>query len=170
MLKSACLAVLALMFATSALAADTPPSAESIKQLLTITDARKLTDGMMIQVDGMMKNAMQQALHGRSITAKQQKAINDMQAKTAALLKQELNWGSLEPMYIGLYRDSFTQDEINGMLAFYRTPAGQAVIKKMPVLMRNTMVEMQKRMAGLMPKLQQIEQETLAELKTQPGK
>lgn len=169
MFKPVYIAILAVMFASSAFAADTRPSAESIKQLLAVTEARKLVDGMMGQMDGMMKNAMQQALRGHSITPKQQKVIDGMQAKTVALLKQELDWRSLEPMYIRLYRDSFTQDEVNGMLAFYRTPAGQAVIRKMPVLMRNTMVEMQQRIAVLMPKLQKIEKETLAEIKAPPG-
>lgn len=153
-----------------ALAADSKPSEQSIKQLLAVTETHKLLDGMMNQIDGMMENSMRQALQGKSLAPDQQKAFDNMRAKSVALLKQELSWDSLEPFYIRMYRDSFTQEEINGMLAFYKTPSGQAVIKKMPAVMQGAMVEMQKRMGTLMPKLQQIQKETLAELKAEPAK
>jgi hypothetical protein len=119
------------------------------------------------QMDEMMKNAMQQALQGQTVTPKQQKVIDDMQTKTVAVLKEELNWESLEPLYIQIYSESFSQEEIDGMLTFYETPAGQALIKKMPVVMQKSMVEMQKRMGTLMQKLQKIQQDALSELKTQ---
>ena len=118
-------------------------------------------------MDEMMKNAMQQALQGQTVTPKQQKIIDDMQTKTVAVLKEELNWESLEPLYIQIYSESFSQEEIDGMLAFYETPAGQALIKKMPVVMQKSMVEMQKRMGTLMQKLQKIQQDALGELKKQ---
>jgi hypothetical protein len=159
------LACLAVIFTLPAFAVDSRPSDASIRQLLAITQARKLVDGIMAQMDGMMKNTMQQAMHGHPVTPDQQKIIDGMQARTVALLRQELSWDNMEPMYIGLYSGIFTQEEVDGMLAFYKTPSGQAVIRKMPVLMQNTMAEVQKRMVPLMQKMQALEQETLAELK-----
>ena len=45
---------------------------------------------------------------------------------------------------------------IQGMLAFYRTPAGQAVIEKMPLVMQNTMQAVQERMGAMMPAMQKM--------------
>ena len=56
------------------------------------------------------------------------------------------------------------------MLAFYKTPTGRALIKKMPVVMQKSMTEMQKRMVPLMEKLHKIQQEALGELKNQSAK
>ena len=161
------LVLLFIFLAAPVFAAESKPSPDSIKKLLTITDSRKLVDNMTGQMDEMMKNAMQQALQGQTVTPKQQKIIDDMQGKTVAVLKEELNWESLEPLYIQIYSESFSQEEIDGMLAFYETPAGQALIKKMPVVMQKSMVEMQKRMGTLMQKLQKIQQDALGELKKQ---
>jgi hypothetical protein len=166
MLKSKKYLLLLLIFlATPAFAADTPPSEESIKRLLVVTNAKKIADDMMSQMDGGMRNAIKQALQGKTVTPDQQKVFDNMQNKIDDLLKQELNWESLEPLYIQIYRESFTQEEISGILAFYETPVGQALIKKMPIVMQKSMEDMQKRMGTLLPKLQKIQQETLAQLK-----
>lgn len=157
--------VLALVLLTPpVLAADSRPSEESIAQLLAVTEVRKLVDGMVGQFDGMVKNGVQQSLKGHPITPDQQQIIDDMQARMIALLKEEMDWGRLEALYIRIYRDSFTQEEVNGMIAFYKTPTGQAVIRKMPVVMQLSMTEMQQRMGPLVEKLRKMEQETLAEL------
>jgi hypothetical protein len=170
MLKSTYLVLLFLFLAAPVFAADSSPTEESVKHLLSITDSRKMADDMMGQMDEAMKNAMKQLPQGQAVTPEQQKILDTMQSKMDALLKQELNWQSLEPLYIQIYRESFTQEEINGMLAFYETPVGQALIKKMPTVMQKSMTEMQKRMATLIPKFQKIQQDALSELKSQAKK
>ena len=162
--------LLSIFLATHVFAVDSLPTEESIKQLLAITESRKLVDGMMNQMNGMMNDSLQQVLQGQPVTPKQQKILDNMQSKVITLLKQEYNWDYLEPLYIRIYRESFTQEEINGMLAFYKTPTGRALIKKMPVVMQKSMTEMQKRMVPLMEKLHKIQQEALGELKNQSAK
>jgi uncharacterized protein len=66
-----------------------------------------------------------------------------------------------------VYADTFTQKEIDGMTAFYASPVGHAVIQKMPLVLTNSMAEMQKRMGTLFPKVQQIAKETAEEIKAQ---
>ena len=51
------------------------------------------------------------------------------------------------------------------MLAFYGSPAGQTVIKKMPLVVQNTMTEMQKRMGPFLEKLIKMEEETIEQMK-----
>jgi hypothetical protein len=136
----------------------------SIKQLLAVTKAEKLIDSMRAQIDSMMNKSIQQALNGQAPNAKQQQVISKMKNRMVALLQGELSWEQLEPMSLRLYKESFTEEEVSGMLVFYKTPAGQAVINKMPLLMQKTMFEMQKMASGLVPKMQGIEQEFRAEM------
>jgi hypothetical protein len=51
-------------------AAGNPPSEASIKQLLETAQARKLLDSVMAQMDGFMKQAIQQATQGQKIPPK----------------------------------------------------------------------------------------------------
>src|SRR5258706_5957012 len=104
---------------TPALAADTPASEQSIRQLLTVTETRKLLDNVLGQIDSMMKGAFQQALQGRMPSPREQEIIDRMLARSAALTREEMSWEKLEPVYLRIYRDSLTQDEVDGMIAFY---------------------------------------------------
>jgi hypothetical protein len=151
-------------------AASNPPSEASIKQLLETAQARKMVDSVMVQMETFVKQAMQQATQGQQIPPKVQKDIDKRQAELMAILKEMFEWNKLEPMYLRVYQKSFTQQEVDGMIAFYKTPAGQAVINKMPVVMQNTMNEMQQMMGPMMQKIQRMQQEVVAEMKAEGQK
>jgi hypothetical protein len=153
------------LICSTAFAADTKPTPASIQELLNVSGAHKLLDSVATQVDGMTKNMMAQATQGQKPTPAQAKAFESMQAKMTALMKEELSWSKYEPIFIQIYSESFTQEEIDGIIAFYRTPGGQALVKKMPVVMQKTMQMVQQQMGPLMPKIQAIAQECQAELK-----
>ncbi len=153
-----------------AYAADNAPSEASIKQLLEVAQAHKLVDSMMAQMDSFMKNAMQQATKGQTVTPQIQKDIDKRESEMMSILKEELAWEKLEPLYMRIYQQSFTQDEVNGLVAFYKTPTGQALINKMPVVMQNTLNEMQQRMGQMMQRVQRMQQEIVAEIQAEKAK
>jgi uncharacterized protein len=82
-----------------------------------------------------------------------------------AVLGEELDWNTLEPIYADIYTQSFTQQEIDGMIAFYKSEPGQAVLAKMPIVMQKTMQAMQARMASMMPKIEKIRLDAMTQLK-----
>jgi len=164
------LLALTVSAASTAFAAGTAPSDESIRQLLVVTDARKLVEDMTTRMDAHLRSSVQQTLQGKQVTAQQQKVVDNMMEKIVAILHQELAWDSLEATYIRIYRDSFTQEEIDGILALYKTPAGQAMVKKMPIVMQRSMAELQLRMGPMMQKLRTVQLEAMVELKEQPAR
>lgn len=147
-----------------------PASEAAIKQLLELAQARKLVDSVMKQMDLLMLQTIQQATQGQQIPPKIQKDIDKRQAEVVAMLKNLLDWAKLEPMYIRIYQKTFSQQEVDGMIGFYKTPAGQAVVSKMPRAMQNTMDEMQQMMAPVMQSMQRMQQDVIAELKTENKK
>ena len=151
--------------AQGAWAAEPMASDRSIRELLSITQLAKLMDNTMSQVDKMFNGGMQQALAGRAPTPEQQKIIDAMQQKMLALMHEEMLWEKWEPTFIDIYRQSFTQKELNGMLTFYKSEAGRALIAKMPVVTQHTMEAMPKLMASFIPKVQQLMRDTQAQLK-----
>lgn len=150
--------------------AGTPPSEASIKQLLQVAQAQKLIDSVMAQMDGLMTQAIQKATQGREVPPKVQQDIDKRQAEVVGLMKELLDWTKLEPMYVRIYQKSFSQQEVDGMIAFYKTPAGQAVIGKMPAVMQNTMDEMQQMLAPAMEKIQRMQQDVVTEMKAEKKK
>lgn len=162
--------LLACLTIHPAVAAEPLASEASVRALLAVTQSEKLLDSTMGQIDAMMQRSMRQALAGQTLAADQQKIMDKMRARTIALFREDMKWETLEPMFIDIYKRSFTQKEIDGMLDFYRSEPGQAVIAKMPVVMQNTMQAMQERMAVMMPKILQLQQEAIAELKASRAK
>ena len=105
-----------------------------------------------------------------ALTPAQQKLANDFQDQLMQLLGQMVSWDELEPAYVKLYAQSFTEDEIDGMLAFYKSPAGIAMVKKTPQLMTEANQIVQQRMVALQPKLQALMQDFKAKAAAQPAK
>lgn len=158
-------AAICFFFAFAGSAFASQPSDASLNQLMAITDMKQMINGMFAQFDGMMNGFIRESLNGQQVTEPQQIAINNMKTKMVALLKNEYKWEILKPKFIQIYKDSLTQDEVNGMIEFYKTPSGQAVIKKMPVVMQQSMMVSQSMIHSLMPRIQQIQQEFIAEMK-----
>ena len=90
--------------------------------------------------------------------------FTNLKNKVVSIANSRLAWETLEPMYLRIYAESFTEDEVSGMISFYRTPIGQAAIHKMPLLMQKSMIEVQKSMAGTAPQMQKAQEEFLAEI------
>jgi len=159
---------LCLLLAAPVLANDAPPSDESIKTLLELSDARKLLEGMHGQLDAMMNRVMQQSIDqaskGKALTARQQAIIDEMKAKMTTVIDEMLSWDKLQPLYFRLYRQTFTQDDVDGITAFYRTPAGQALLQKMPLLMTNMMQEYAGMMQPMQQRIMEIARDAVREL------
>jgi hypothetical protein len=68
---------------------------------------------------------------------------------------------------ISIYVTVFSEDELKGMLAFYKSPVGQAVISKMPAVMQQSMALMQKRVPGLQEQIIKISEELDEEIKAE---
>ena len=147
-------------------AAANPPSEASIKQMIEVMQTRKLVDSMMAQMDTLMLQMMAQATQGRPIPPNVQKQIDQQRTEMMTMMKDLLAWEKLEPLYVRVYQKTFTQQEIDGMIAFYKTPIGAAMITKMPAAMQNTMEEMQSLMGPVMEKMQKVQKDVAAQMKT----
>lgn len=151
-----------LLCSTSAIAA--PASDQSIKQLFAVTQVQKMIEGMQSQMTSVIDDSVRQALRGQTPTAGEQKALENMKEGMLAIMRSELAWEKLEPTYLRLYRESFSEEEVVGMLEFYKTPAGQAVITKMPALVQQSLAEVQRTTAEMIPKMQKVKERFAAEM------
>lgn len=76
-----------------------------------------------------------------------------------------LTWSDLEPAMVKIYQDNFTQEDINGLIAFYKTPPGKTTIEKMPVVMQQSMAVGQDAMMKVMPELTEVMKGFVSELR-----
>ena len=164
------IAIVGICLVSASAFADTKPSDSSLNELLTITESQKLIDSMWPQVEGMMNNAAKQALGDTSLNENQQKVLEGANAKMAAVFKEEFSFEKMKPMMITIYKESFSQDEVDSMIKFYKSKGGQAVIKKMPLVMQSTMSNVQAQMSNIIPKIQKIQHDAFEEVKAKADK
>jgi hypothetical protein len=162
-------AVSALLFSLSLAAQAAPPTLESIERLMAISQADKLTDMARSQIRGSMKLVTDQMLQGQPVTAGEQRAIDRFTAKVNTMVNEELSTDKLRPIYVVMYRETFTQEEVDGMIAFYQSPVGQSMLAKMPRAMQGINDEMARRMGPLMDRMKQAAQEMRSELESSRG-
>jgi hypothetical protein len=131
---------------------------------MEVMQLHKNVDAMADQMDGIMKNAFQQATQGQAVPPDAQEAFDKCRADVVAVMKEQFTWEKLQPMYFRIYQKSFSQEEVNGMIAFYKTPAGQSVMGKMPLVMQNTMSETMKMLGPMMQRVKAMQQEVAAKM------
>ncbi|MGA3158059.1 MAG: DUF2059 domain-containing protein [Steroidobacteraceae bacterium] len=166
MMKAFMICALALLVSGHARAQDVPQpaSSASIKELLDLLNTRQMLDQVAVQTESLMRSSINDSLKGRQLTPDQQSKVDDLVDRTTKIVRESLNWDSMELLMEDVYQKSLSEEEIQGMITFYRSPPGQAVIAKMPLILRNTMLAVQERQKVLMAKLQQMIQETVAQL------
>jgi uncharacterized protein len=81
-----------------------------------------------------------------------------------------LDWHKLEPMYIRVYQKTFTQSEVDNLIAMYQSPGGKALLNKMPVVLQNTMNEMQPIMQPIMQRIQRMQRDVVADIQAEKKK
>src|SRR3984893_10089434 len=140
--------VLALAFGVQAQTASpaqaTPPanlsSEQSVNEMLKLMQLENLLKSALKQMnEGMekgMEASMGKATSGRDLTAAQKAEVEDFRKKFKTTMVEELSIDKITSIYAQTYRQTFTQEEVNGVIAFYKSPAGKAVTEKNPDVMR----------------------------------
>ena len=135
-----CMAVAAITFAGSAAWAAAPSDA-AIDELLEVMRLREQTSSML---DAMNQEFAQNASmfaqkSGAAEDAAVQQRMQTMQQQMGQILREEMAWEKVRPVYRQVYKESLTAEEVAGMLAFYRTPVGQSVLQKQPQITERAM-------------------------------
>jgi hypothetical protein len=144
------------------------PSDESINKMMAVMHVDKMLDQMVAQINNGMKNGidqgMQQSLLGQELNAGQKASIEKFKDQLAAMMQEELSMGKLKDVYLQAYRETLTQEEVDSISEFYSTPAGQAVVEKIPLVMQKAATLTQNRLGPMIQKMQSMQAEFIKDL------
>lgn len=153
--------ILALLASCAAFAQATrPASPASVEKLLEITEAGQMHQASVQEMTRMIDQTTRQTLP-RIPPARQAKFRQTM-AQLDAIVREEMNWEKTKPQYIRIYTETFTQQEVDDLMAFYQTPSGRSFIKKQPEVTRKTAALSQEKMNVMMERLSRVMQEIMA--------
>jgi len=89
--------------------------------------------------------------------------VSDLQDQLFVLIEQEMGWKTMEPAYIEIYARNFTEEQIDDLIAFYKTPTGQVMLAKTPDIARESMQAGIAKMTTLQPEIRRLIQDFAAQ-------
>ena len=153
-----------ILFTVPCLHADPASKRAKIQELLTLSNSEQMLNQAIDQMSAAMKAAAAQQAAKFNFTPKQQQISDDFNAKISRILAQSLSMDTIRPVIIQTYEETYTEEEIDGILGFYRSPAGKAFLAKTPQLMMRTMTLMQQQMGAVQPQIEQAAKELADEM------
>ncbi|MDD5772813.1 MAG: DUF2059 domain-containing protein [bacterium] len=108
---------------------------KTTEELIKVLKVEEMENQGFEQLKQMFMDQTDQMLMSLQDDAK----INAAKEKYIGILNKELTWTNLKSKYMELYMELFTEEEMKGIMAFYKSPAGQKFMEKTPDLMDRSM-------------------------------
>ena len=155
----------ASLHAAEPLAGATEKSVAAAKDLMAVMNVRNMLQASMQQMSQHMPDMMRQMVDGafssKKLTPEQQsraradfdKALPGMVAAMNKTLNDPKLMEELETETMAIYARNFSEDEMQQIIAFYRSPIGAKMLATMPKLMQESMMASQKVIMPRMAKM-----------------
>ncbi len=129
------------------------------EQFLNVNKVKDQVDMMYEKVEGIIISQIEAI----EIPDEREKNLLAMQKIARDLLFEGLSWDKLKEEYIQLYTDSFTEEELRGIIEFSKSSLGQKMAEKSPILMQKSMEIGREHATQVMPQVQVAIQEYMKE-------
>jgi hypothetical protein len=144
--------------------ADEASKRAKAEQLFTLLHMDTMMDQLMSGVKRQVQQITESMPGADHPTPEQQKQITDFQQRVMDVVNQKIGWKALEPDFINLYASTYTEEELDGIIAFYKSPVGQKMMEKTPELMSKSTQITQQKMSELQPQLNQMVQDFMKQM------
>ncbi len=133
---------------------------ESVEELLEISNVDSMMDSMYGQMTQMFSGMEEQL----GVQPEEREVFNNYMARLVEAMQKEMSWEVMKEPMIDLYLKHYSEQEIQDILAFYRSDTGRSMIEKMPAVMQDSMQVSQEMMVNFIPRLKEISEELKKEL------
>jgi hypothetical protein len=147
------------IFPILASASETLNSRQLAEEFLQVNKVKEQVDLMYEKVEDIILSQIEAI----EISEDREKNLQALQKISRDILFEGLSWENLKEEYIQLYTEAFTAEELAGIVEFSRSPLGQKMAEKSPILMQRSMEIGRAHASDVMPKIQQSIQEYMRE-------
>ncbi|HEX9199590.1 MAG TPA: DUF2059 domain-containing protein [Acidobacteriaceae bacterium] len=117
------------------------------------------SDRMVTQISANFMKQLSIAgekLIGPNATPESKAQLADLEKKFSQMIDDQVGWKVMEPALTDIYAKTFTEDELTTIVAFYKSPAGAALIEKMPTVNTAATQLLQSKMTVMQPQMKQM--------------
>jgi len=102
-----------------------PPSQPSVEKLAALTMVEKLHEAVIDNMQQTFDGYVKQVLRGEPPTPADKVVMDAFRPRMIKLMDGGLSGADIKTMYEQVYVASYTQEEVDNLIAFYSTPLGQ---------------------------------------------
>ncbi len=154
------IAVLAMVMvvAPAVARADEASKQAKVKELFAVMHIDHSLDRMRNAMEQQVQATAKNAPGTEQMTPEKQKIQQEYIDNSMKVVDQDFGWPALEAAYVKLYSDTYTEQEVDGILAFYKSPVGQAFLAKTPEVSAGVMEIVHSHMGDFQPKMQSLQE------------
>jgi uncharacterized protein len=150
--------VVVMAMASAGARADEASKQAKVKELFAVMHMDRSLDRMRSAMQQQVQATAKNASGTEQMTPDKKKIQQEFVDNSMKVVDENFGWAVLEPAYVKLYADTYTEGDLDGILAFYKSPAGQALLTKTPELSAGVMQIVHGHMNDFQPKMQSLQE------------
>lgn len=155
--------ILPIFLFTLQVSADEATHKAAVQELLKVTKAEQLLIQSLSPIEGIQKQLIVQLTEGKDRDSA--RAVADQVLKSSnEVVMAKLSWTAMEAEYTRVYMRFFSEEEVRGMVEFYKSPLGQKVLEKTPALMGEIVQMTSNKIDEVVPEIQAAAQKSAEEV------
>ncbi|MEE9322259.1 MAG: DUF2059 domain-containing protein [Granulosicoccus sp.] len=148
-IRNISIAVIVLLIPAMPAFADETSSREAAVELMQVTKVESMMDQMFAQMPQMINNMFSQM----DLPEEEVAAVQDAVPQLFDFITEKFSWEQLEPEFLIIYTDLYSEQDMREVTAFFKTETGQRFIDTNPEVMTRANEVSQRLMAEIMPEL-----------------
>jgi hypothetical protein len=159
-----------LTLAVSNIFADDATKAAKVEEFLKLAKIDDTQRQTVAQIRAQMQLGILQQLFGsKPLPTDKKKELDEFRTNLGNVISDALSWEKLKPDFVKIYMEAFSEPEIDGMLAFYKSPVGQAMVAKTPALTTKGSELSQQKLVGAEPAIDKVVRDLMAAVGVKPA-
>jgi uncharacterized protein len=137
-----------------------------IEQLLAALDAPRNAEAAKQSLEALVSRLIDESIHSNQLSSDQARIVSKIAHEQARPFLKEVTWEQQKPQLVAIYKEVYTDDEIDHILAFYNSPDGRAFRAKQKEINRRKTIAAQQMLSSAEPRIREILTRTIAQVKT----
>jgi hypothetical protein len=128
------------------------------KEMMTIMHTQKMVQQVTENIKAQIAQAAEKVAGPAANDDAKAKAAQ-FEKKANELIDAKLGWDAMQASFTDVYVKNFTEEQLDSIIAFYKTPAGTALLETLPTVNSQVGQIGNSHMAELQPQLKQLFEE-----------
>ena len=124
---------------------------------------------MFAAQEKQMPQLLRRLMPAGQMTPAQEADLDAFVLKVHRIVAQAASWEKLEPQFTDIYATVYSEQEVDGLIAFYKSPVGAEMVAKQPEIVDKSQAVTQSLMAQVQPQIMQAAMEFAQQMQAKYG-